>query len=148
MAHFVAYQVKIFSSVTVTMRRSSPTSGTRTGPIFGVGILLLSKVILGVSTMKRIKTSFESVTGNLASLGRDELAELRDMIETLLALQVNVDEEQPEELAAAQQSKRTAAGHVEAKTINGCGPYLYLRYWSGKTLKSKYIGKANAALAA
>ena len=41
-------------------------------------------------------------------------------------------------------AKPAARGHIEAKTINGCGPYLYLRYWSGKTLKSKYIGKAKA----
>jgi hypothetical protein len=32
-------------------------------------------------------------------------------------------------------------GYVEEKTVNGCGPYRYLRYWDGKTHKSVYLGK-------
>jgi len=40
---------------------------------------------------------------------------------------------------------RRARGHIEYKTINGCGPYAYLRYWSGQTLKSHYLGKEGGA---
>jgi hypothetical protein len=36
----------------------------------------------------------------------------------------------------------TARGSIERKTINGCGPYLYLRYWSGGKHRSVYLGKA------
>lgn len=32
-------------------------------------------------------------------------------------------------------------GYYERKIINGCGPYLYLRYWSGGKHRSIYIGK-------
>jgi hypothetical protein len=35
-------------------------------------------------------------------------------------------------------------GYIEEKFINGCGPYLYLRYWDGKTHKSVYLGKAES----
>jgi hypothetical protein len=43
--------------------------------------------------------------------------------------------------------RQAAKGHIEEKTINGYGPYLYLRRWTespvgkGKTLTSTYIGK-------
>lgn len=36
-------------------------------------------------------------------------------------------------------------GYVEEKTVNGCGPYRYLRYWDGKTHKSVYLGKVEDA---
>lgn len=39
-------------------------------------------------------------------------------------------------------SKGSARGHIEAKIINGCGPYLYLRWWQGKRHRSFYLGKA------
>jgi hypothetical protein len=32
-------------------------------------------------------------------------------------------------------------GYYEEKVINGCGPYLYLRYWSGGKHRSIYLGK-------
>jgi len=33
-------------------------------------------------------------------------------------------------------------GHIELKTINGYGPYRYLRYWQDGKLRSSYMGKA------
>jgi hypothetical protein len=33
-------------------------------------------------------------------------------------------------------------GYVEEKMINGCGPYRYLRFWSGKKHRSVYLAKA------
>ena len=33
------------------------------------------------------------------------------------------------------------SGSVESKIINGCGPYLYLRFWSGGVHRSQYMGK-------
>lgn len=32
-------------------------------------------------------------------------------------------------------------GYIERKMINGCGPYLYLRYRVDGKLRSKYLGK-------
>jgi hypothetical protein len=47
--------------------------------------------------------------------------------------------------AAAGQTNdlQTAIAHgwVETKMVNGCGPYAYLRWWSGRSKKSKYLGK-------
>lgn len=83
------------------------------------------------------KTPFEAVSSNLGQLSRPELEDLAEMVAALLA----IGEEKEAQEAAEGKEKAGAKGHIEAKMINGCGPYLYLRYWSGKTLKSKYIGK-------
>ena len=36
-------------------------------------------------------------------------------------------------------------GYVEEKMIRGYGPYLYLRYWEGRRLRSEYLGRAGSA---
>jgi len=45
-----------------------------------------------------------------------------------------------------QRSLQGSRGHIEAKYIprgnKRHGPYLYLRYWQGGKLRSKYLGKA------
>ncbi len=91
---------------------------------------------------KATKDAFETVTSNLGQLSRGELVELADIVAALLAVTKEESDDQVADLEALDDVKPAAKGHIEAKTINGCGPYLYLRYWSGKTLKSKYIGKA------
>ena len=90
------------------------------------------------------KTSFDEVTSRLGQLSRGELVELGDMVAALLAATAEAEDADDDQVAelADKGDKRGARGHIEAKTVNGCGPYLYLRYWQGKTLKSKYIGKA------
>lgn len=85
------------------------------------------------------KTAFDTVTSNLGQLSRPELEELVEMVAALLA--ISKEKEAPVSTTEEKAEKAGAKGHIEAKMINGCGPYLYLRYWSGKTLKSKYIGK-------
>jgi hypothetical protein len=44
-----------------------------------------------------------------------------------------------------QLSPKGSKGHIEAKYIprgnKRHGPYLYLRYWQGGKLRSKYLGK-------
>jgi hypothetical protein len=89
-----------------------------------------------------IKTPFDTVTSHLGLLSQVELEELGEMVAALLA--VTAPEAQEDEQVDGNREKSTrpaARGHIEEKVINGCGPYLYLRYWQGKTLKSKYIGK-------
>ena len=90
------------------------------------------------------KTAFDEVTGRLGQLSRGELVELGEMVAALLT--ATAEEEDDDQVADPEEkgNGKAAKGHVEAKMINGCGPYLYLRYWSGKTLKSKYIGKGKA----
>ena len=102
------------------------------------------------SKAKTPKTSFDEVTSRLGQLSQSELVELGDMVAALLGVPgvsrfFAATEEDDDDLVGdldRNGDKPAAKGHVEAKMINGCGPYLYLRYWSGKTLKSKYIGKA------
>jgi hypothetical protein len=44
-----------------------------------------------------------------------------------------------------RRSQKGSKGHIEAKYIprgnKQHGPYLYLRYWQGGKLRSKYLGK-------
>ncbi len=53
-----------------------------------------------------------------------------------------IDEPAPTSTTTTTAGKHGGRGHIELKTINGCGPYKYLRYWQGGKLKSEYIGKA------
>ena len=101
---------------------------------------------------KTPKTAFDEVTSRLGQLSQSELVELGDMVAALLGVPgvsrfFAPTEEDGDDQVEDQVEKgngKAAKGHIEAKMINGCGPYLYLRYWSGKTLKSKYIGKGKA----
>ena len=90
---------------------------------------------------KRQKTPLDEVTSRLGQLDRSELEELQDIVARFLAALDPEEETVDEELEEAKTNGRVAKGHIEEKTINGYGPYLYLRYWQGKTLKSKYLGK-------
>jgi len=45
-----------------------------------------------------------------------------------------------EELEVDEHGKQaTSRVMLEEKMINGCGPYRYLRFWSGR--KHRYLGK-------
>ncbi len=90
--------------------------------------------------MKRTMSALETITGSLAQLERPELEELAQIVAALLDLQA--PEEAEVEPGQGKQAGSKAKGHIEEKLINGYGPYRYLRYWQGKTLKSQYIGKA------
>ena len=102
---------------------------------------------------KTPKTAFDEVTSHLGQLSQSELVGLGDMVAALLGVpgvsrffaptEEDGDDDQVED-QVEKGNRKAAKGHIEAKMINGCGPYLYLRYWSGKTLKSKYIGKGKA----
>lgn len=94
--------------------------------------------------------TLKSVAQDVAQLERDELMELQAIIDGLLevpdleggTLQENEPavEIDPENY----QGSRGGHGYIEFKTINGCGPYRYLRYWKGSSLKSMYLGKASS----
>lgn len=96
--------------------------------------------------MKRTQSALKTITGSLAQLERCELEELAQIVAALLDLQT-LEKEELEPAQGEQKAARSAKGHIEEKMINGYGPYRYLRYWQGKTLKSQYIGKAKDAQA-
>lgn len=95
---------------------------------------------------KRTQTPYQAVTSNLGKLSRPQLQEVAYMVAGLLEALEDEDQTQADQVeGAAPEVKQGARGHIEYKVINGCGPYAYLRYWSGKTLKSHYIGKAKTS---
>lgn len=87
------------------------------------------------------KTPYQAVKGNLGQLTRPQLQEVAYIVAGLLQALEGEDQPEPDQ-AGAEVETKAARGHIELKTINGCGPYRYLRYWAGKTLKSHYLGKA------
>lgn len=98
--------------------------------------------------MKTKPAPYKTVTSNLGSLSKRELQEVADIVRGLLEAYDDQEAEstktEDKPATTGSTDKKAARGHIEAKMINGCGPYLYLRYWSGKTLKSQYIGKEGA----
>lgn len=86
-----------------------------------------------------------------ANLSQGELQELLMVIEALKELSEpdpSADTTEQHGSDAAQNSRLTK-GCIEAKMINGCGPYLYLRYYKGcrngrSLYGSKYLGKADS----
>ena len=77
----------------------------------------------------------------------ETVAILQERIEKLvqqLAEFENAESDVPADLQIDNSKGRVKSrGWIEEKMINGCGPYLYLRWREGKKgLKSKYLGKA------
>lgn len=62
-----------------------------------------------------------------------------DKEQLLVILQAMLEAEEDEQAAddhtlkerTQHRGPKGGRGHFERKIINGCGPYLYLRYWSG-----------------
>lgn len=95
--------------------------------------------------------SLKKITNSLSKLNHQELEELKKVVSLLLeSEEEEITEDQREEtnenlmrisLSQAKAGGKRRRGHVEEKMIRGYGPYLYLRYWEGGSLKSLYIGK-------
>jgi len=106
-------------------------------------------------------TPLDTVTRNLNQLSDDDLRLVRRLIDGILeareheqarntsGLAVEERDKTPDskQRSPAATSKSTCKhgerGYFEEKIINGCGPYLYLRYWDGKIHRSVYLGKAS-----
>ncbi len=94
--------------------------------------------------------AFKIVAKHLEQLPLNELREIRDLVNGMVEAKedetrVQAEPEHREVGSLIAASQNVARGHYELKTINGCGPYKYLRYWQGGQLKSKYIGKVKTA---
>lgn len=76
--------------------------------------------------MTRKTPPFTTVIANLGRLNCRELEEIAAMVAGLLEV---LDDE---DAAATPGPKNGRAGYIEYKTINGCGPYAYLCFYSGK----------------
>ena len=69
----------------------------------------------------------------------------REVIDALLTLdELTDDNDFPKSNTNDGNGGGTGRGSIERKMINGCGPYLYLRYWSGGKHRSVYLGKAES----
>lgn len=90
--------------------------------------------------MGKPKTNTDAL---LLELANWTLEDLRDLQSALAGL-IEATEAEREQDRAAATAKRDK-GSIELKWIkrNGkqYGPYRYLRYWEGKKLKSKYLGR-------
>jgi|JFJP01.1.fsa_nt_gi hypothetical protein len=65
----------------------------------------------------------------------------RELIDGLLALDELSEDSDRTPNTNDGNGGGTGRGSIERKMINGCGPYLYLRYWSGGKHRSIYLGK-------
>ncbi len=84
----------------------------------------------------------------LTRLSKAEMVEVRDYLDTLIAQAEEAEAEAAARIGKARSSsggdsRKTGGGSawVELKTINGCGPYAYRRWYEGKRCRSQYIGK-------
>ena len=94
-----------------------------------------------MSRKRNARSPFDTVKNHLGQLTRNELEDLADIVNRLLAIAGEEDEEEATDVSTNGASVAGARGHVEFKMINGCGPYAYLRTWQGKKLRSHYLGK-------
>lgn len=111
-------------------------------------LVILRLLILRTLAMATKTDPFKTVTSHLGELSVEELEGVARMVATLLTIrreeeEVEIDQAADDDTDQGAE-KKTARGHIELKLINGYGPYQYLRYWEGKTLKSRYIGKAKS----
>lgn len=85
--------------------------------------------------------SLQSLAQAAAGLSRTDKQELIAILQAMLALEEeeSADPRLPEPLG--HRGPKGGHGYYERKRIRGCGPYLYLRYWSGGKHRSVYLGK-------
>jgi hypothetical protein len=96
-----------------------------------------------------------STSANLQSLAQAALPLSRAEKQELIAILQGMLDAEVEEVDAGALNQtlkdnhpyygpKGGSGYYEQKIINGCGPYLYLRYWSGGKHRSIYLGKVRS----
>lgn len=95
---------------------------------------------------KQGKAPLDRTLATLGALDRDSLVTLTGIIDGLLTDE-DIVEEDLQPVSSGQSTASSPAGHIELKMIPKgnaeYGPYAYLRWWEGKTHKSKYLGRAS-----
>lgn len=102
------------------------------------------------TSKNRTLKPLDNVISSAHFLTTDDLRSLSDAIAVMLEareekLRVQQEAETPEK-RTLKTGNRAQRGSYESKRINGCGPYLYLRYWSGGKHRSVYLGKEKSKL--
>ena len=87
--------------------------------------------------------TLERVVPAIAQWKRSDKEELLVILQAMLEAEEDeqADDEHTLKEHTQHRGPKGGRGHFERKIINGCGPYLYLRYWSGGKHRSVYIGK-------
>lgn len=92
-----------------------------------------------MARQKQIGLNLETVVRWASTLSRFQR---RDLIDALLALDEIEDSDRSLSTNGSNgNGSGTTGGYIELKTINGCGPYRYLRFRSQGQYKSVYLGK-------
>lgn len=94
-----------------------------------------------MARQKQTELTLETVIRWASTLSKSKLWEL---INALLALAEAVEDSDRSLSTNGNGNGNgggTAGGYIELKTINGCGPYRYLRFRSQGQYKSVYLGK-------
>jgi hypothetical protein len=96
---------------------------------------------------KSKKCGVEPILRSCRQLSLAQLQLLRDALDWLIAekewQQLPQDEKQSSHLNSNGLGANGSHGYIEAKTIKGHGPYLYLRIRRNGTHHSFYLGKAD-----
>ena len=94
--------------------------------------------------------TIENTLQDCYKLSLSDMIDLREALDLLIIEEQRRLEAEPDEWDTIREEKmlRTGAhgsrGNIELKMINKCGPYAYLRFRSGNTHHSFYLGKAKA----
>lgn len=93
-------------------------------------------------TQKKRTLNLEDLIRAADDLSDEDLQQLQGAIAAMLEIRgmAESDQEPINQDDRANASKRQR-GSIEEKWINGCGPYRYLRWWSGGKHRSTYLGK-------
>lgn len=98
-----------------------------------------------MTRQKSPQPTVASITRDLARLTRAERLELLAVLQGLLVAEEREEQQRsPDAKPSIYRGPKGGKGSIEIKTINGCGPYRYLRYWSGNKHRSVYLGKVEA----
>jgi hypothetical protein len=97
------------------------------------------------SQKKRTLNRVDALIREAYELSLSELKSLHSALDGLIQaseekLRVQSKPEFPE-IRTLNALKKVRRGSFELKPINGCGPYLYLRWWDAGNHRSTYIGK-------
>lgn len=90
----------------------------------------------------------EAIVQQCYQLSLPELYQLQDAIAVLIQAEKQEQAQATESWDQKRETKlphtgaRGSRGYIELKRINGYGPYAYLRFRSGDTHHSFYLGKA------
>lgn len=105
-----------------------------------------SKKQRATSSTQAQKPTVDKILALAHQLSQIELSELIDGLTQLREArdeQLNDDQDEREDYGKKHgRSSRGRSARVEAKMINGCGPYDYLRWWSDGKHRSTYLGKS------